>query len=90
MIAAIIAECIGTAFFFSCTLAYDEPISVVIGLLAAKYAFGKISGGHFNSTGSLLMFMKGAIDFKRFMLYVIAQCVGALFALIWWNTFVKV
>ena len=48
MIPSLISECLGTALFFSCILAYGEPIPIAVGLLAAIYAFGKISGGHFN------------------------------------------
>ena len=59
MIPSLIAECLGTALFFSCILAYGEPIPIVVGLLAAIYAFGKVSGGHFNCAVSFMMFLKG-------------------------------
>lgn len=85
MIPSLIAECLGTALFFSCILAYGEPIPIVVGLLAAIYAFGKISGGHFNCAVSFMMFLKGDINFQKFILYVIAQLIGAVIALTWWR-----
>jgi glycerol uptake facilitator-like aquaporin len=89
MIAPLIAECLGTALFFSCILAYGEPIPIVVGLLAAIYAFGKVSGGHFNSAVSFMMFLKGDIDLSKFILYVSAQLVGAIIALSWWKQTLK-
>lgn len=85
MISSLISECLGTALFFSCILAYGEPIPIVVGLLAAIYAFGKISGGHFNSAVSFMMFLKGDINFQKFIFYVIAQLIGAIIALSWWK-----
>jgi len=82
---SLIAECLGTIFFFSCVLSYGEPIPIVIGLLASIYAFGKISGGHFNPAISFLMYIKGDININKFILYVIAQLIGAVIALLWWS-----
>lgn len=85
MISELMAECFGTVLFFSCILSYGEPIPIVVGLLAAIYAFGKVSGGHFNGTVSFLMFLKGDIKFDKLVLYIIAQAVGAIIALAWWK-----
>ena len=85
MINALIAECVGTFIFFSCILHAGEPIPIVIGLLAAIYIFGKVSGGHFNTTVSLMMLMKGDIDFTKFLAYVLAQSIGAILALGTWK-----
>lgn len=85
MLNLLIAECIGTFVFFTCILNASDPIPIAIGLLAAIYMFGKISGGHFNSTVSFLMLMKGDIDFTKFIAYVLAQSVGALLALSLWK-----
>ena len=85
MLPALFAEAIGTMIFFSCILAWGEPIPIVIGLLAAIYAFGKISGGHFNSAVSFMMLLKGDIDMSKFIAYVAAQLIGATLALIWWK-----
>jgi aquaporin Z len=85
MLHALLAETVGTFIFFMCILQAAEPIPIAIGLLAAIYIFGKVSGGHFNSTVSLLMLMKGDIDFNKFIAYVLAQCIGAVLALSAWK-----
>jgi len=86
MIAALIGELIGTFIFFTCILSFGEPIPIVIGLLAAIYAFSKLSGGHFNPGVSYLMYLKGDINLLTFIAYVIAQLIGATLTLIWWKS----
>ena len=51
-----------------------------LGLLVALYAFGEVSGGHFNPAVSLAMWVDGRIDARFFLLYVIAQITGAVLA----------
>ncbi len=85
MLTSLIAEAIGTLIFFSCILAWGEPIPIVVGLLAAIYAFGKISGGHFNPGVSFMMLLKGDIDMAKFVSFVAAQLIGATLALMWWK-----
>jgi aquaporin Z len=86
MLSALLSECVGTVIFFSCILSMGEPIPIVVGLLAAIYAFGKISGGHFNPGVSFMMLLKGDIAIPTFIGYVIAQLIGATLALLWWKT----
>jgi len=85
MLPALLAEIIGTFVFLSAILAWGEPIPIVVGLLAAIYAFGKVSGGHFNSAISFMMYLKGDINATKFVAYVIAQLLGATIALLWWK-----
>lgn len=86
-IAPFVAECVGTFIFLSCILAWGEPIPIVVGLLAAIYAFGKVSGGHFNGIISFMMFLKGDITGSQTFLYILAQCIGAVLALLWWKAY---
>jgi aquaporin Z len=51
-----------------------------LGLLVALYAFGEVSGGHFNPAVSLSMWVDGRIDARNFLLYAIAQIAGAVLA----------
>ena len=51
-----------------------------LGLLVALYAFGEVSGGHFNPAVSLAMWIDGRLDARFFLLYVIAQIAGAVLA----------
>ncbi len=79
---AFLAEFLGTFFFLSVILAKGSAIPIVIGLLASIYAFGGLSGGHFNPAVSLMFLAKG--DFNNhsaFVRYVVMQVAGAVLAL---------
>jgi aquaporin Z len=82
----ILAELLGTFFFFSVILsAIDNsygPIAIAVGLLAAIYLCGNISGGHFNPGVSIMMFFKGNLSFIAMITYITAQIIGALLALL--------
>lgn len=58
------------------------PIAFGFGLalLAALYAFGEVSGGHFNPAVSLTMLLDGRIDARTMLLYWLAQIVGGVLA----------
>jgi glycerol uptake facilitator-like aquaporin len=81
----LFAECIGTYIFFMCILQSGDPIPVVIGLLTAIYIFGKVSGGFFNSTLTIVMYLKGTIDAVKMFAYIVAQIVGGALALATWK-----
>lgn len=58
------------------------PIAFGFGLslLAGLYAFGEISGGHFNPAVSLAMVLDGRIDVATMISYWVAQLVGGVLA----------
>jgi aquaporin Z len=92
---ALVAEFIGTLFFLSIILnvVNDSSVGVIaiaVGLLAAIYMVGGVSGGHFNPAVSVMMFMKGSLPAEMTILYVIAQIIGALSALILNNFFLGI
>ena len=70
-------EFIGTFIFLSVIIAVGEPIPIAIGLLAAIYFGGHISGGHFNPAVSLMMFLKNSLNINDLPFYILAQCAGA-------------
>lgn len=89
---AVLSEFLGTFFFLSVILnavadAALGPIAVAIGLLAAIYFGGKVSGGHFNPAVSVMMYVKGKLTGDLTILYISAQIVGALCALLLNNFF---
>jgi aquaporin Z len=51
-----------------------------LALLVGLYAFGEISGGHYNPAVSLGALIDGRIDVSSFIGYVVAQVAGATFA----------
>jgi aquaporin Z len=64
----------------------DAPILAVVpfafglALLAGLYAFGEISGGHFNPVVSLAMFLDRRLEVRDLVAYWIAQFAGAILA----------
>jgi aquaporin Z len=67
-------------------VATDAPIVVAVALgfglalLAGLYAFGELSGGHFNPAVSLAMFLNGRLDLPSMIAYWISQFAGAILA----------
>ncbi len=83
---AYVAEFLGTFFFLFVILTKGEAFAIANGLFASISAFGCLSGGHFNPAVSIMFLMKE--DFKStsvFVGYLIAQVMGAIFALIVFN-----
>jgi MIP family channel proteins len=52
------------------------PLGFGLGLIVALYAFGEISGGHYNPAVSLAALLDKRIDAVTFVAYVAAQLVG--------------
>ncbi len=75
-----LVEFIGTFVFLSVILAVGKPIPIVVGLLAAIYFGGHISGGHFNPAVSVMMFLKENLSANDLPMYVIAQVAGGAVA----------
>jgi aquaporin Z len=87
------AELLGTfvLVFIGCTSIVaaargDAPSLLVaafgfgLALLAGLYAFGEVSGGHFNPAVSLAMFLDGRLELRDMASYWIAQVAGAILA----------
>lgn len=51
-----------------------------LALLISLYAFGEVSGGHYNPAVSLGALLDGRIDVATFLGYVVAQVAGAIVA----------
>ena len=56
------------------------PFAFGLALLAGLYAFGEVSGGHFNPAVSLAMFVSGRLPSGELVRYWAAQFAGAILA----------
>lgn len=77
-----IVECLGTFFFISIILNSLKitsigAVGIAVGLLAAIYFGGHISGGHFNPAVSIAMFLKNKLTFNLLIGYIVSQILGA-------------
>lgn len=91
---AYLAELLGTFLFM--TLGYASvaaignsggapgllvvPFSFGLGLLAAIFAFGSISGGHFNPAVTIAMVLDKRTEVMDAVGYIVAQIIGAIAA----------
>ncbi len=83
-----LVELIGTFFLvltIACTglLGSDgviAPLAIGSALMVMVYAGGHISGGHYNPAVSLAAAVRGALEWKQFVPYVIAQLIGGVIA----------
>lgn len=88
-----LAEFLGTftlvfvgALSILAALAFQGPVQVAVAfgfglaLLAGLYAFGEISGGHFNPAVSLAMFLSRRLSGRDLVGYWVAQFAGAIAA----------
>ena len=82
MLLHVLAEFLGTFMFLFIILQQGQPIPIAVALLASIYAFGNISGGHFNPAVTIMMGSNGKITQTQGVLYVLAQITGGLCALL--------
>jgi aquaporin Z len=54
------------------------PFAFGLALLAGLYAFGEVSGGHYNPAVSIAMFLDGRLALSDLIGYVVAQLAGAV------------
>jgi glycerol uptake facilitator-like aquaporin len=86
MYTELVGEALGTFFFLGVILVSGgNPLTIAVGLAAAVYLVSKVSSAHLNSTVSLMMFAKGDMPFEKCISYILAQVIGALLALAWYQ-----
>ncbi len=85
-----LVELIG-AFFLVLTVASTAllgsegviaPLAIASALMIMVYAGGHISGGHYNPAVSFAAAIRGALSWKQFVPYVIAQVLGGVIAVL--------
>ncbi len=56
------------------------PLAIASALMIMVYAGGHVSGGHYNPAVSFAAAIRGALEWKQFIPYVIAQVLGGVIA----------
>lgn len=82
MILPALAEFLGTFLFLFVILQQGQPIPIAVGLLAMIYAFGSVSGGHFNPAVSVMMGIHQKITMPEMILYIAMQIFGGVAAIL--------
>ena len=72
-----VATSVSNLVFLNVTMLYTA-LAFGLTLMLLIFAFGGVSGGHFNPAVSFAMYLRKDIDLKSFLLYVAAQFGGAL------------
>ena len=76
--ALLVAAVLGGALFFGDGLVV--ALGVGLAVLAGAYAFGHLSGGHFNPAVTLGAAIAGRFEWKDVVPYIVAQIIGGLIA----------
>jgi aquaporin Z len=91
----IIIEFLGTfIFILSILISHKYPeyaIPVITGLVLIAVMFIGVvtSGGHFNPAVSTAMLLNGTISLEKFVIYITAQMMGAIAAILFYNYGIK-
>jgi glycerol uptake facilitator-like aquaporin len=89
LLGIFIGELIATFFFISVILltasqvygAFAIGLALTIGILFVS----KLSLGALNPAVAIALWVKGALTTTKTIIYIIAQVIGGLFAVLWWN-----
>ena len=89
------AELLGTFVFLSVIITLVDShnlftnssawIKIGLALSVSILAFGMISGGHFNPAVSLMFYANNQLPLEDFIVYIIAQLLGALGAFVYFR-----
>lgn len=73
----LIGEFLGTIVFLYAVAKYGTPLSVGIGLAVAVYAFGHLSGGHYNPAVTFMKYLAGSVSQNTLIQYTLVQALAA-------------
>ena len=90
MLPIILAEALGSFFFVSVILAVAgtevlAPVIIGLALSMAIYFTSKASMGALNPIVAFSLWAKGSLDAHSALVYVVAELIGAVLAVMWWK-----
>ena len=74
----LVMELIGTMFLVMAIGLTGNPLAIGMMLMVMIYMGGHISGAHYNPAVSLAVLLRGKLEARDFVPYVVAQCLGAV------------
>lgn len=77
LVRKLTVEVVGTYALTLTVTATQDPYKIGFVLAALIYAFGHISGGHFNPAVTFAALVRGAVGVRTFLAYSLAQIAGA-------------
>lgn len=77
MLIEFFTEWIGTFIFLTVILKTGDALAIGLALASVIYFGGKVSGGNFNPAVSFMMLLSNKLDASKFIVFVIAQILGA-------------
>jgi len=80
-----IVEFIGTFIFLATIIVTGSAIPIGIALATSIYWGGSVSGGHFNPSVSIMMFLNNKINAGQLIYYIVAQILGGICALMYYK-----
>jgi glycerol uptake facilitator-like aquaporin len=90
MLPIILAEALGSFFFVSVILATAgvevmAPLVIGLALAISIYFTSKASMGSMNPIVTVALALTGKLDIPTSAVYIIAELIGAVLAVMWWK-----
>jgi aquaporin Z len=82
-------EFVGTFFLTVAISLIAHPVAIGLMLMAMIYVGGHVSGAHFNPAVSFACFVQKRLDINEMAKYMLAQCLGAFVALMFFTMLTK-
>lgn len=82
-------ELIGTFIFLSVIIITGDPLAIGLTLSGVVWFGSKVSGAHYNPAVNVLMLLNKKINITEFLLYTLAQVIGAIGAFCYFKAIKK-
>ena len=82
-------ELVGTFIFLSVIIITGDPLAIGLTLAGVAWFGSKVSGAHYNPAVNVLMLLNKKINVTEFLLYTLAQVIGAVCAFYYFKAIKK-
>ena len=84
-----LVEFIGTFIFLSVIIITGDPLAIGLTLSGVAWFGSKVSGAHYNPAVNVLMLLNKKMDITKFLMYTLAQILGAVAAFFYYKNIKK-